>query len=127
MVEMAERAAEFIGRAGRHGTEHGTGLDEPARRCEQAVQGFVHRAIATHHHEASRALGQRRPSETRRMARRLGEARLEAAEAPDEFGLDGGPAPGRAALVGGGIEDDRDVRPFRHAHSILTEIDRRQW
>ena len=109
---MAERAAEFIGRAGRHGTEHGVGLAEAARRFEQAVQGLVHRAVAAHRHEAPRALGQRRPGEMRRVARRLGEERLEGAETPGELGLDRGPALAGAALVGGGIDDDRDLRPF---------------
>ena len=31
----------------------------------------------------------------------------------DEFGLDRGPTPGGAAFMGGGIDDHRDLRPFR--------------
>jgi hypothetical protein len=109
---MAQRAAEFVGRAGRHGTEHGVGLAETPRRLEQAVQGLVHRAVAAHRHEAPGALGQRHPGEMRRVAQRLGEKRLEGAETPDELGLDRRPALAGAAFVGGGIDDDRDLRPF---------------
>jgi predicted DNA-binding transcriptional regulator YafY len=127
MVEMAEGTAEFIGRAGRHGTEHGIGLSETTRRLEQAVQSLVHRTVAAHRHEAPRALGQRRPGEMRRVAWRLGEKRLDGAETSDEFGLDCGPALGGAAFMGGGIDDDRDLWPFPHARSILPEIGRGWW
>jgi hypothetical protein len=55
------------------------------------------------------------PTATKRRApwaQRLGEKRLEGAETPDELGLDRRPALAGAAFVGGGIDDDRDLRPF---------------
>ena len=107
--QMAERAAELVGGAGRHRTEHGVGLDQPARAIEQAVQGLVRRAVAAHGHEAADAPGQGIAGELGRVPGRLGEQRLDRAQAPGELGLDGRPARQRAALAGGRVDDHSDA------------------
>ena len=112
--QMAERPAELVGGAGRHRAEHGVGLDQPARGIEQAVQGLVDRAVAAHGHEAAHALGQGVAGELGGVARRLGEQRLDRAQALGQLGLDGRPARQRPALAGGRVDDHGDAHglPF---------------
>ncbi len=63
------------------------------------------RAVAAHGHEAAHALGQGIAGELGRVSGRLGEHRLDRAQALGQLGLDGRPARQRPALAGGRVDD----------------------
>jgi hypothetical protein len=75
-------------------------------------------AVAAHGHEAAHALAQVIAGELGRVSRRLGEQRLDRAQALGQLGLDGGPARHRPTLAGGRVDDHGNA----HDAPVTTAI-----